>query len=84
MGKKNLTPELLRRPRLIVPCSVFSLALGLQLFYFLLFPQWNPEVHERMIAKRLTHTACLVAFFCVSLPIGLLYYGVKHENEPNE
>jgi len=78
-----LTPRLLTRPRLLVPTCVCSLTLGLLLLSFLVFPERYPAVHDRMIARRLAPTVLALGILCVSLPITLLYWGVKHENSEN-
>jgi hypothetical protein len=71
----------LKRFRGLIPCfSCLSLALGEILFSFLLFPDYYPAIHDRIAAEHLAAGIAINAFFCISLPIGLLYITTR-ENQ---
>jgi len=53
--------------------SCISIALGLQLILFLVFPSLYPVIHERIFELNWGCFVALNGSICVSLPVILLY-----------
>jgi hypothetical protein len=53
--------------------SCISMALGLQLILFLVFPSWYPGVHETIIDWNWGFFVAMNGLACVTLPVILLY-----------
>jgi len=77
-----MVPDSIRKPWFIVPLCICSLTLGLLLLFFLIFPDYYGEVHERIMRRNFFVVVATLGTLCVSLPIILLFLATREEHEP--
>jgi len=75
----TLIPEQLKHPWRLVPFCIFSLALGMLLWFFILLPGLYPDIHERMLEHHFTIAVGMIGTACIALPIILLRWCIKNE-----
>lgn len=69
------------KPKSLAAVCVFSLSVGLQLLFFLLFPSWYPAVQDRIADGNLGGAIFILAGLCVASPVALLYLTVMEGQE---
>lgn len=77
----SLVPEQLKHPWPLVPLCVISLALGMLLWCFILFPTRYMAIHERMLELHLTNPVAAIGTACISLPLMLLSWCINSERD---
>lgn len=61
------------KPKWLAGACVLSLALGLQLLFFLLLPDLYPAVQDRIIDRSLSGVVLGLGLACTALPVSILY-----------
>ncbi len=79
-----MPPERLQKPWFLVPLCIFSLTVGLMLLSYLVFPEISPRAHQNLVERNLAPLAGFFGLLCVLLPVGMLFWATRKENEKAE
>jgi len=67
-----MSPFRFQKPFWLNVCCIFSLAIGMLLVSFLIFPQTHSDVYERIMTRNLTSVVITIGVLCIFLPAVLL------------
>ena len=69
-----MIPKSLKETWWLIPACIVAMTLGLFIMAVYLFPDFAPEMHERMVRKGLGVLAPLIGGFSILAPVATLWY----------
>lgn len=75
-----MIPESMKKNKWLVPGCIIGVTLGMYIMIVYLFPDFAPEMHERMVRKGLGVLAPFVGGVNILGPVATLWYHCRVEH----